>query len=166
MQDFIMQYLSTSILALAFATVGFQANAQDAAAPAPDQGTAVPAQPDTAAPPAAATPDTHAPPAPETAGPASTPAPGADASAPTTIEVSDTQIDQFAKATIKLQKIDADAKLDADAKQAKMAAAVKSSGLDPARYNEIAKAIPTDDALRSKVQVAMAKYAKAFPDKG
>ena len=47
-----------------------------------------------------------------------------------------------------------------------MAAAVKSSGLDPARYNEIAKAIPTDDALRSKVQVAMAKYARAFPDKG
>jgi len=108
MQEFIMKYLTTSILALAFATVGFQANAQDAA-PTPDQGTAVPAQPDTAAPPAAATPDTHAPLAPETAGPASTPAPGADASAPTTVEVSDTQIDQFAKATINVQKIDADA---------------------------------------------------------
>jgi hypothetical protein len=47
-----------------------------------------------------------------------------------------------------------------------MAAAVNSSGLDPARYNKIAEAIPTDDALRNKVQVAMATYAKAFPDKG
>jgi len=161
-----MKYLSSSIFALAFASAGFQANAQDAAGPPPDQSTAAPAQPDTAAPPAAATPDTNAPPAPDTAAPASTPAPGADTSAPSTIQVSDTEVDQFAKATIKVQKIDTDAKLDTDAKQAKMAAAVKSSGLDPARYNEIAKAIPTDDALRSKVQVAMAKYAKPSPDKG
>jgi len=87
MQEFIIKYLSSSIFALAFASAGFQANAQDAAGPPPDQSTAAPAQPDTAAPPAAATPDTNAPPAPDTAAPASTPAPGADTSAPSTIQL-------------------------------------------------------------------------------
>jgi len=88
------------------------------------------------------------------------------ATAATSVQVSDAEVDQFAKATVKVQKIDADAKLDSSAKQTKMAAAVKDVGLEPARYNEIAKAIPTDDALRTKVQVAMAKYAKASPTKG
>jgi len=167
-----MKYLSSSLIALGFALTAAQAQAQDAAPPAPppDNGAAAQPQPDAAAQSATPAPDTDAQPAPDAAAPPqSSPAPEAaspqtaepDAStaAPSSIQVSDTEIDQFAQATVKVQKIDADTTLDANAKQTQMAAAVKSTGLDPARYNEIAKAIPTDDALRSKVQMAMAKYA-------
>jgi hypothetical protein len=166
-----MKYFSASLIALAFATAGVQAHAQHAAAPSLDQGAAAPAQPDTAAPPAtppAPTPDSNAPPAPDagTPPPAAAPGPDTGATAATSVQVSDAEVDQFAKATVKVQKINDDAKLDASAKQTKMAAAVKDAGLDPARYNEIAQAIPSDDALRSKVQVAMAKYAKTSPTKG
>jgi heme-binding NEAT domain protein len=164
-----MKYFSASLIALAFATAGVQAHAQHAAAPSLDQGAAAPAQPDTAAPPAtppAPTPDSNAPPAPDAGTPAPAAAPGTGATAATSVQVSDAEVDQFAKATVKVQKINDDAKLDTSAKQTKMAAAVKDAGLDPARYNEIAQAIPNDDALRSKVQVAMAKYAKTSPTKG
>jgi hypothetical protein len=163
-----MKYFSVSLVALAFATAGVQAHAQDAAAPLPDQGAATPAQPDASPPPANPAPDSDAPPAPgaEAPPPAAAPGPDAGATAATSVQVSDAEVDQFAKATVQVQEIDADTTLDASAKQTQMAAAVKDAGLDPARYNEIAKAIPTDDALRSKVQVAMAKYAKASPTKG
>ncbi len=116
-----MKYLTTPLIALAFAATAAQA--QDAASPAPD----------------AATP------------PADT-APGAK-------QVSDTEVDSFAKATVELQKISADTALDETAKQGKMADAVKAAGLDPARYNEIGQAVSTDTDLRAKVQTAMAKYA-------
>lgn len=106
-------------------------------------------------------------PASETAGPqapsaadapADAAAPPADGAAPAA-EVSDADIDSFAKATVKLQEIQADTAIAADQKQTAMAAAVAEAGLDPAKYNEIGKAAAADAALRVKVQTAMSKYA-------
>lgn len=94
---------------------------------------------------------------------ASAPKPAADAAPAAALQVSDAEIDQFAQATVKVQAINADASLAADAKQTQMAAAVKAAGLDPVRYNEIAKALPNDSALLAKVKTAMAKYMTPAP---
>lgn len=139
-----MKHRASSLIALAFASVAIQAQAQDASAPPADQS----------APPATPAPSTDAQPAPGAAAPA---APAASAGA--TAQVSDTEVDHFAKATVAVQKINADAKLDEKTKQTQMAAAVKASGLEPARYNEIGKALSSDPALLAKVKTAMAKYA-------
>jgi hypothetical protein len=73
-------------------------------------------------------------------------------------DLSEADIDSFAQATVKLQKIQADATIAADLKQAAMRAAVTEAGLDPARYNAIGKAAQADPALRARVQTAMARY--------
>jgi len=73
--------------------------------------------------------------------------------------VTDQEVDSFAQATVKVEQISADATLDQTAKQQQMASAVKGAGLEPARYNEIGKAIASDTALRARIQTAMAKYA-------
>jgi hypothetical protein len=166
-----MKYLSSSLIALGFALTAAQAQAQDAAATPPADGAAVPAQPDSAAPPSTPAAATDAQPAPETAAPPASTAPlgAAPAAAPaaaaqSSVKVSDAEVDQFAQATVKVQKINSDTALDANAKQTQMADAVKAAGLDPARYNEIAQALPNDSALMAKVKTAMSKYAA--PKKG
>jgi hypothetical protein len=162
-----MKYLSSSLIALGFAMFAVQAQAQVAATPQTDKGAAARAQPDTSAPPATPAPntDTQPAPAPEaTSPPAASATPDAGATAQASVKVSDAEIDQFAQATLKVQKINGDAKLDATTKQTQMAAAVKASGLDPARYNQIAQALPNDSALLAKVKTAMSKYAA--PNKG
>jgi hypothetical protein len=166
-----MKYFATPLIALAFGLAATQAQAQDAAGSQPDSS-AAPAQPATAPPPATpapegalasqSAPDTSAPAA--QAPPSAAAAPDADTTAQATTSVSDTEVDQFAQATLKVQKINADTKLDEAAKQKQMAEAVKATGMDPARFNEIGKAIASDTALRAKVQTAMAKYAG--PSKG
>lgn len=96
----------------------------------------------------------------EAAAPASDAAAPADAAAPVdAAQVSDTDIDNFAKATVKLQAIQEDAAIAADQKQTAMAAAVAEVGLDPVKYNAIGKAAAADATLRAKVQTAMSKYA-------
>jgi len=158
-----MKYFASPLIAVAFATTAVQAPAQNAGQAPPNPNASAPAQPDGAAPPAAPAPgsDTAAQAAaPDAAAP---PAAATPDSGPATV-VSDAEVDHFAKATVAVQKINADAKLDDSKKQKKMADAVKSSGLEPSRYNEIGKAIATDTTLRAKVQTAMAKYAG--PDQG
>ena len=91
-------------------------------------------------------------------------APAAEAAAPADAtadasQVSDADIDSFAKATVKLQAIQQDTAIAADQKQTAMAAAVAEAGLDPAKYNAIGKAAAADATLRAKVQTAMSKYA-------
>lgn len=109
--------------------------------------------------PAAPAAEAGAPPA-EAAAPASDAAAPADAAAPVdAAQVSDTDIDNFAKATVKLQAIQEDAAIAADQKQTAMAAAVAEVGLDPVKYNAIGKAAAADATLRAKVQTAMSKYA-------
>ena len=109
----------------------------------------------------------HAQPAPDAAGelegpeaPVASPAePVADAAVAGTVDVSEAEIDSFAKATVKLQAIQADTALAADQKQTAMAAAVTEAGLDPAKYNEIGKAAAADPELRASIQTAMARHA-------
>jgi hypothetical protein len=96
--------------------------------------------------------------------PADTAAPAGDVTAAATTQVTDQEVDSFAQATVKVQQISADATLDQAAKQQQMASAVKGAGLEPARYNQIGKAIASDTALRARIQTAMAKYAT--PPKG
>jgi hypothetical protein len=162
-KELIMRYFATPLIVLAFSLAATQAQALDAASP-PQPATAPP--PATPAPegalPSQPAPDTSAP-APQSA-PPSVAAPDAGAAAQATTSVSDAEVDQFARATVKVQKINADTKLDESAKQKQMADAVKAAGMDPARFNEIGKAIASDTALRAKVQMAMAKYAG--PSKG
>lgn len=81
-------------------------------------------------------------------------------------EVTEAEVDSFAKATVKLQAIQADTTIAADLKQAAMQAAVTEAGLDPAKYNAIGKAIQADPALRAKVQTAMARHSTPPPSDG
>lgn len=139
-----MKYLALSAAAAVLATLGVQAQAQDAPSPS---------TPPEASSPAATAPGATAP---DDAAPASTAAASATQAA---TPVSDAEVDSFAQATVKVQKINSDATLDQTAKQQQMVAAVQASGLQPARFNEISQAIAADSALRTKVQTAMAKYA-------
>lgn len=127
----------------------------DSAATSPADDAALPPPPDPAAPP----PGDAIPPEPVPADELPPP-PDASADATTSADASftDAEIDSFAKATVEVQKIDADASVDASAKQEQMAAAVTNAGLDPAKYNEIGQALATDPELRAKVQTAMAKH--------
>jgi ABC-type Na+ efflux pump permease subunit len=99
--------------------------------------------------------ETEGAPAPDAAAAAQDVAPAGEAAA--AVDVSDAEVESFAKATVKLQEIDGDASLEGDQKQAAMAAAVQEAGLDPVKYNEIAQAVGTDTALRAKVVEAMGK---------
>lgn len=88
------------------------------------------------------------------------PTPSAEAAAAGAANVTDADIENFAKATVKLQAIQADTAIAADQKQTAMAAAVAEVGLDPAKYNAIGKAAAADATLRAKVQTAMSKHAQ------
>lgn len=99
--------------------------------------------------------EAEAAPAPDGAAAAQDVAPAGEAAA--SVEVTDAEVERFAKATVKLQEIDGDASLAGDQKQAAMAAAVEEAGLDPVKYNQIAQAVGTDTALRAKVIEAMGK---------
>jgi hypothetical protein len=79
--------------------------------------------------------------------------------AASTSAFSDTEVDSFAKATVKLQSIQSDTTIAEDQKQSAMAAAVTEAGLDPAKYNEIGAQVSADEALRARVQTAMARHA-------
>jgi hypothetical protein len=79
--------------------------------------------------------------------------------AASTSAFSDTEVDSFAKATVKLQSIQSDTTIAEDQKQSAMAAAVTDAGLDPAKYNEIGAQVSADEALRARVQTAMARHA-------
>ena len=81
--------------------------------------------------------------------------PAADVS----VALSDTEVDSFAKATVKLQQIQADATIGADQKRTAMVAAVTEAGLDAATYNEIGAKVSEDAELRARVQTAMARHS-------
>lgn len=114
--------------------------------------------------PDAGVPDASTEPAPPAPDAGAEPAPPADPVA--AAEVSEADIDSFAKATVKLQEIQADATIADDQKQAAMQAAVTEAGLDPAKYNAIGKAAQADPELRAKVQTAMARHTTAPPSEG
>ncbi|MCM8730035.1 DUF4168 domain-containing protein [Hephaestia sp. GCM10023244] len=88
------------------------------------------------------------------AAPQSDPAAQAPQASASAGAVSDAEVDQFASAAVAVQKIGSDATVAEDAKQAKMAEAVQSSGLKPERFNEIAQASQADPALQARIQTA------------
>ena len=102
----------------------------------------------------------------EPALPAEPATPAAPAASIGAANVTEAEVDSFAKATVKLQAIQADATIAADLKQAAMQAAVTEAGLDPAKYNAIGKAVQADPALRTRVQTAMARHATPPPSDG
>ncbi|MEW4466853.1 DUF4168 domain-containing protein [Parasphingorhabdus sp. JC815] len=91
-----------------------------------------------------------------------TEAPQAAEATPTTnsASVTDSEVDLFALAAMKVEKIAADETLDQTQKQASMSSAVQDTGLAPQRFNEIAIALQTDQALNERVQLAAAKHAQ------
>jgi hypothetical protein len=142
-QEAIMKKLSIALIPLAF--VAATAQAQDTGALPADQ--AVPPAAPEAIPPAA------------DAGIEA--AAAATEAAVTASAVSDTEVQSYAQAAVKVQQINANAALDQTAKQEQMVAAVTQSGLAPERFNEISNAIDSDTTLRAKVETAMAAHATA-----
>lgn len=67
---------------------------------------------------------------------------------------SDADIQAYAGVAAKINQIQAEAGLSETDKQAQMASAVQSSGLDVAKFNAITEASKTDTALREKLQAA------------
>ena len=137
----------------------------ETAIPASPAEPATRAEPATPADPLASAPAERAIPA-EPATPAQPSAPATNAAPLAVADVTEAEIDSFAKATVKLQEIQADATIAADQKQAAMQAAVTAAGLDPAKYNAIGKAAQVDPSLRAKVQTAMTRYASPPPSDG
>jgi hypothetical protein len=96
----------------------------------------------------------------DTAAPAEA-APQASTAAPSA--VTDAELKQFAKAALAVDKVSKDAAVPAADKQKRMADAVSSSGLPPARFNEIAQASQADPALQQKVQAAIVAEQQSAP---
>lgn len=147
-----MKKIAYSIAGLMLAAGAAHAQPANEAAPAEHGDHAQPGVADEAAAPTD--------PAAEAAAPADVA--GADASAAT--DISEAEIDSFARATVKLHEIQADASIADDQKQSAMAAAVSEAGLDAAKYNEIGQAAQADADLRAKVQTAMSRYATPGSD--
>ncbi|WP_230280962.1 DUF4168 domain-containing protein [Croceicoccus sp. Ery15] len=86
-------------------------------------------------------------------------APAAPAPAQAATAVTDAEVDSFAAAVVDIQKIDADATIADEEKQAQMVATVGEHGLTPQRFNEISTQTQSDPALQQRVQVAMSALA-------
>lgn len=69
----------------------------------------------------------------------------------------DTEVQQYAKAALEVNKINADAAIPAAEKNTKFVAAITASGLQPQRFNEISQAMASDTALNQRIQAAAAQ---------
>jgi hypothetical protein len=95
---------------------------------------------------------------------ASAPAAPADPATPTQeASYSDAQVDSFAQAVVKVQKIQADATLAQDQKQEAMVTAVQEAGLDPQTYNSMSQAAKADQALLERIQIAVTEHRTGQP---
>jgi len=88
-------------------------------------------------------------------------APAAPAATPAT--VTDAEVKTFAKAAIAVDKVNKDASLTGDDKNKKLAEAVTTAGIEPARFNEIATASGSDAALQKRIQDAIVAEQSATP---
>jgi len=73
-------------------------------------------------------------------------------------QFSDTQIAGFVNALGEVQKIQADASLDAQTKQTQMASAIQAAGLDVETFNAIANQAQSDPALKQKIDEQSASH--------
>ncbi len=69
----------------------------------------------------------------------------------------DTEVQQYAKAALAVNKINADTTVPAAEKNPKFVAAITASGLQPQRFNEISQAMAADTALNQRIQAAAAQ---------
>ncbi len=69
----------------------------------------------------------------------------------------DTEVQQYAKAALAVNKINADTSIPAAEKNPKFVAAITASGLQPQRFNEISQAMASDTALNQRIQAAAAQ---------
>jgi len=69
----------------------------------------------------------------------------------------DTEVQQYAKAALAVNKINADTSIPTAEKNPKFVAAITSSGLQPQRFNEISQAMASDTALNQRIQAAAAQ---------
>ncbi|MGK6354527.1 DUF4168 domain-containing protein [Sphingomonas sp. DT-207] len=104
-----------------------------------------------------------APAAPTQDAPATTEAPAAGMAAQGSgaAAVSDSEVTQFATAALAVDKLRKDTTVAEADKNTKMVEAISSSGLQPARFNEIAQAMQADPALNKRIQEAAAAQAPA-----
>ena len=89
--------------------------------------------------------------------------PAADApmSAQQAAPVSQDEVDRFALAALVIGQIAADESLDQQQQQSAMMATVQEVGLHPQRFNQIAEASETDEALQQKIELAAAQHIEA-----
>jgi hypothetical protein len=91
---------------------------------------------------------------------AATPAAAAPAAAPdngaaqAAAGFTDADIEAYVTATADVMKLWSDASLSADEKQEQMKAAVRTAGLDVARFNAITRAAKTDEELKARLRKA------------
>src|SRR3546814_20120820 len=79
------------------------------------------------------------------------PAPSPAAPSSTAANVSDADIQKFAKAAVELEQIKADKAVPEESKQPLMLAAVQKQGLDPEKFNSNAQAAKADQTHMQKL---------------
>ncbi|UZK69427.1 DUF4168 domain-containing protein [Sphingomonas sp. S1-29] len=100
-------------------------------------------------------PDAQMQPAPTTGAPTSSTAPATAAPATASGPISDTDVSKFAKAVVAVEAIQKDTTIAAADKQTQMAEKVQATGLDPAKFNQIAQTMQSDTALQAKISAAV-----------
>ena len=75
--------------------------------------------------------------------------------------VTDDEVNRFARAALIVEEIAGNAEIDQARKQAAMAAAVKASGFEPKRFNDIALASQSDAALQERIRLAATQQVEA-----
>lgn len=79
------------------------------------------------------------------------------AASPSATSFSDTELEQYVRAALAVQRVQQDQAMPDTDKQAKMAQAVQQEGLSPERFNEVASAAQADPALQQRIQAVAAK---------
>ncbi|WP_052134392.1 DUF4168 domain-containing protein [Sphingomonas sp. 37zxx] len=86
------------------------------------------------------------------------------APATSTGPISDADVTRFAKAVVAVEAVQKDTAIAPAEKQAQMAAKVQATGLEPAKFNQIAQTMQSDPALQAKVSAAvLAESSGAAP---
>ena len=74
---------------------------------------------------------------------------------------SDTEIQAYVKSLAEVQRIDQDANLEQEQKQAGMVKAIEAAGLTPQKFNEISTASQADPGLEQRIQENFAQTEPA-----
>lgn len=75
--------------------------------------------------------------------------------------VTDDEVNRFARAALIVEEIARNTEITQQQKQAAMTAAVKASGFEPRRFNDIALASQSDAALQERIKIAATQEVEA-----